>query len=305
MKDLLTNKAKFEETSKATLNERCSILLLNKIPLKDKDLWSFTISCAIGRVGVDKALADLGASISLMPYLMFVRLELGKLKPSRMCIELANKSTQYPMGIVENVIVKIEKFVFHVDFVFLDIEKDFRDCQPSKDINLWEDDSEVAINEEKLRNSLDSSYTPGLFSDLDDFEPEYAILDGNQEFLVIISSLLSHHENALLLQVLSKHKATLAWNVADIKGISLSFCMHNILMEDNFKPVVQPQSRLNPKVQDMVKAEIVKLLDAGLIYSILDSPWISPIHVVPKKGGMTVITSEKNEIFHYPLSIKC
>ncbi|GJZ42631.1 reverse transcriptase domain-containing protein [Tanacetum coccineum] len=278
MKDLLTNKAKFEETSKATLIERCSTLLLNKIPLKDKDPWSFTIPCAIGRVGVDKALADLGASISLMPYLMFARLELGKLKPSRMCIELANKSTQYPMGI---------------------------DCQPSKDINLWEDDSEVAIDEEKLRNSLDSSYTPGLFSDLDDFEPEYAILDGNQEFLVIISSMLSHHENALLLQVLSKHKATLAWNVADIKGISLSFCMHNILMEDNFKPVVQPQSRLNPKVQDMVKAEIVKLLDAGLIYSILDSPWISPIYVVPKKGGMTVITNEKNEIFHYPLSIKC
>ncbi|GJS46485.1 reverse transcriptase domain-containing protein [Tanacetum coccineum] len=190
MKDLLTNKAKFEETSKVTLNERCSIVLLNKIPLKEKDPRSFTIPCAIGRVGIDKALADLGASISLMPYLMFVRLELGELKPTRMCIELANKSTQYRMGIVENVIVKIEKFVFLVDLVVLDMEEDFREtlpmdqldsflfepikyCQPSKDINLWEDDTEVAIDKEKLQNSLDSPTTPGLFSDLDDFKPDH------------------------------------------------------------------------------------------------------------------------------------
>ncbi|GJY11050.1 hypothetical protein Tco_0379235 [Tanacetum coccineum] len=77
MKDLLTNKAKFKETSKVTLNERCSAVLLNKIPLKEKDLGSFTSLCAISRVVIDKALADLEASISLMPYLMFVRLELG------------------------------------------------------------------------------------------------------------------------------------------------------------------------------------------------------------------------------------
>ncbi|GJV20190.1 hypothetical protein Tco_1369210 [Tanacetum coccineum] len=115
MKDLLTNKAKFKETSKVTLNERCSAVLLNEIPIKEKDLGSFTIPCAIGKVGIDKAMADLGASISLMPYSMFVRLKLGELKPTRMCIELANKSTQYPRGIAKNVIVKTDKFVFPVD----------------------------------------------------------------------------------------------------------------------------------------------------------------------------------------------
>ncbi|GJW05438.1 reverse transcriptase domain-containing protein [Tanacetum coccineum] len=67
-------------------------------------------------------------------------------------------------------------------------------------------------------------------------------------------------------------------------------------MEDNFKPVVQPQRRLNPKVQDVVKAEIVKLLDAGLIYAISDSPWVSHIHVVPKKGGIIIVTNEDNEL---------
>ncbi|GKE51127.1 reverse transcriptase domain-containing protein [Tanacetum coccineum] len=67
-------------------------------------------------------------------------------------------------------------------------------------------------------------------------------------------------------------------------------------MEESFKPVIQPQRRLNPKVQDVVKNEIVKLLDSGLIYPISDSPWVSPIHVVPKKGGMTVMLNGNNEL---------
>ncbi|GJX65738.1 hypothetical protein Tco_0300081, partial [Tanacetum coccineum] len=67
-------------------------------------------------------------------------------------------------------------------------------------------------------------------------------------------------------------------------------------MEENSKTAIQPQRRLNPKVQDVVKAKIVKLLDAGLIYAISDSPWVSPIHVVPKKGGSTVIANKDNEL---------
>ncbi|GJZ51646.1 putative reverse transcriptase domain-containing protein [Tanacetum coccineum] len=67
-------------------------------------------------------------------------------------------------------------------------------------------------------------------------------------------------------------------------------------MEDDFKPVIQPKRRLNPKVQDVVNNEIVKLLDSGLIYPISDSSWVSNIHVVPKKGGMTVVLNDKNEL---------
>ncbi|GJR93676.1 hypothetical protein Tco_0265850 [Tanacetum coccineum] len=113
---------------------------------------------------------------------------------------------------------------------------------------------------------------------------------------VIISLLLSDQEKGLLLEVLTKHKKALAWKISDIKGISPSFCTHKILMEENSKPTVQPQRRLNPKVQDVVKTEILKLLDAGLIYAISDSPWVSPIHVVPKKGGTTVIANKDNEL---------
>ncbi|GJU61222.1 reverse transcriptase domain-containing protein [Tanacetum coccineum] len=99
-----------------------------------------------------------------------------------------------------------------------------------------------------------------------------------------------------LLQVLEKRKGAIAWKMSDIKGISLSYCTHKILMEDDYKPVIQPQRRINPKVQDVVKNKIVKLLDSGLIYPISDSSWVSPIHVVPKKGGMTVVLNDNNEL---------
>ncbi|GKC14996.1 hypothetical protein Tco_1011778 [Tanacetum coccineum] len=126
MKDLLTQRGRGNEASKITLNERCSAVVLNEIPLKEKDPGSFTIPCVIGQGGINKALADLGASISLMPYSMFLRLNLGELKPTRMCIELADKSTQIPRGIAENVIVKIDRFVFPVDFVVLDMKEDHK-----------------------------------------------------------------------------------------------------------------------------------------------------------------------------------
>ncbi|GKB42334.1 reverse transcriptase domain-containing protein, partial [Tanacetum coccineum] len=102
---------------------------------------------------------------------------------------------------------------------------------------------------------------------------EYAFLDDNRKLPVVISLLLSSQKKKLLLEVLTKHKKAMAWKISDIKGISTSFCTHKTLMEENSKPTVQPQHRLNPKVQDVVKTEILKLLDAGLIYAISDSPW--------------------------------
>ncbi|GKG56969.1 hypothetical protein Tco_0582320, partial [Tanacetum coccineum] len=67
-------------------------------------------------------------------------------------------------------------------------------------------------------------------------------------------------------------------------------------MEDDFKPVVQHQRRVNPKIHEVIKKEVIKLLDAGLIYPTSDSLWVSPVHCVPKKGGMTVVKNENNEL---------
>ncbi|GKE17663.1 hypothetical protein Tco_1425240 [Tanacetum coccineum] len=125
---------------------------------------------------------------------------------------------------------------------------------------------------------------------------EYAYLHGDKSFPIIILSELSEKEKISLLQVLERRRGVIAWKISDIKGISPSYCTHKTLMEDDNKPVIQPQRRLNSKVQDVVKNEIVKLLDFGLIYPILDSSWVSPIHVVPKKGGMTVVLNDNNEL---------
>ncbi|GJT48814.1 hypothetical protein Tco_0974971 [Tanacetum coccineum] len=125
---------------------------------------------------------------------------------------------------------------------------------------------------------------------------KYAYLHDDKSFPIIISSELSEREKISLLQVLEKRKGAISWKMSDIKGISPSYCTHKILMEDDFKPVIQPQRRLNPKVQDVVKNEIVKLLDSWLIYPISASSWVSPIHVVPKKGGMTVVLNDDNEL---------
>nr|GEU36076.1 hypothetical protein [Tanacetum cinerariifolium] len=79
------------------------------------------------------------------------------------------------------------------------------------------------------------------------------------------------------------------------EGIDPEFCTHKILMEEDFKPAVQHQRRVNPKIHDVIKQEVLKLLDVVLIYPISDSPWVSPIHCVPKKGGFTVVENEEND----------
>ncbi|GJY47806.1 reverse transcriptase domain-containing protein [Tanacetum coccineum] len=126
LKGLLPNRARLEEACTITMNERCSVVLLNKLPLKEKDLGSFTIPCDIGQLHINNALADLGASISLMPYTMYEKLGLGEPKATRMSLELADRSIQYPRGIVENLLIKVDKFVLPIDFVILDMPEDSR-----------------------------------------------------------------------------------------------------------------------------------------------------------------------------------
>ncbi|KAK1429674.1 hypothetical protein QVD17_11888 [Tagetes erecta] len=395
LKDLLTNKQKLEELSHVILNEECSAILQNKLPQKMKDPGSFTIPCLIGSLSVNNALADLGASINLMPYSLFQKLDLGEPQPTRMSIQLADRSVKYPRGIIENMLVRVGKFVFPVDFVILDMDEDKNvplilgrpflatsralvDVFEGK-LTLRVDEEEVVFSIEKSmkhtqnnddtlyfidsidyhvdhylqemlgHDSLDTQLLEGEELDFEQAnqicdelarllaqeqppspkvcevfevmekkeepkakpsieEPpslelkelpdhlEYAYLDDDSKLPVIIASNLLGDEKARLLDVLKMHKKAMAWKIMDIKGINPSFCTHKILMEDEYKPVVQHQRRLNPNMQEVVKKEVIKLLDAGLIYPISDSAWVSPVQVVPKKGGMTVVTNEKNEL---------
>ena len=103
-------------------------------------------------------------------------------------------------------------------------------------------------------------------------------------------------EKQKLLVILRKYKEAIAWSIEDLKGISPSICMHKILLEDNAKTSIEHQRRVNPVMKEVVRKEVLKWLNAGFIYVILDSSWVSPVHVVPKKGRFTVIRNEKNEL---------
>nr|GFC31925.1 reverse transcriptase domain-containing protein [Tanacetum cinerariifolium] len=125
---------------------------------------------------------------------------------------------------------------------------------------------------------------------------EYAFLGDNGKWPVIIAIYLSSNEKTALINVLKIRKKAIALKLTDIKGIDLEFCSHKILLEEDYSPKVQSQRRVNPKIHDVIKKEVEKLLDAGLIYPISDNHWLSPIHYVPKKGGMTVIKNDENEL---------
>ncbi|KAL4298340.1 hypothetical protein GQ457_12G014070 [Hibiscus cannabinus] len=125
---------------------------------------------------------------------------------------------------------------------------------------------------------------------------KYAYLGNNETLPVIISSKLQADQEERLITTLRQHKEALGWTIADIKGISPTICMHKILLDDNHKPTVDAQRRLNQAMKDVVRKEILKWLDAGIIYPISDSEWVSPVQCVPKKGGITVISNEKNEL---------
>nr|GEV78617.1 reverse transcriptase domain-containing protein [Tanacetum cinerariifolium] len=170
---LIGNKEKLSEMVRTSMNEHCLVVILNKLPRKHGDPDKFLIPCEFPRIDECLALADLGASINIMPLFVCVALLLPELT--------------------------------------------------------------LRIRNEAITYNLDQT------------------------------------------------------------GINLEFCTHKILMEEDYKLAVQHQRRVNPKIHDVIKKEVEKVFDARLIYLISDSPWVSLVHCVPKKGGLTVVKNEENE----------
>ncbi|GJS81978.1 reverse transcriptase domain-containing protein [Tanacetum coccineum] len=384
-KKMLNNKDKLIELTKTPLNENCSAVVLKKLPEKLGDPGRFLIPCDFSEFDSYLALADLGASINLMPLSIWKKLQLSGLTETKMVLELADRTISKPTGVAENVFVKVGKFYFPADFVVLDFIADPRvplilgrpflrtahalidvyegeitlrnddqsltlkcgdapsisynnleslkkvdliDATCEDDFLLFEEaDAFIAIDDETQFSqfSMLQDYLPGIQKDLKVVEPkkssveyatsyepkveipevelkelpphlEYAFLEENNKLPVIISKDLSQEEKTSLINVLKNRKQAIAWKLSDIRGIDPEFCSHKILLEDDYQPSVQHQRRVNPKIHDVIKKEVEKLLDAGLIYPISDSPWVSPVHCVPKKGGMTVVTNEENEL---------
>ncbi|KAL4387321.1 hypothetical protein GQ457_09G021380 [Hibiscus cannabinus] len=119
---------------------------------------------------------------------------------------------------------------------------------------------------------------------------------GSNETLHVISAKLLPDQECSLINLLSQYKKAIGWTMADLKGISPTICMHKIMLEECHSNSVEPQRRLNPAMKKVVMKEIIKWLDAGVIYPISDSSWVSPVQCVPKKGGITVVTNDENEL---------
>jgi len=125
---------------------------------------------------------------------------------------------------------------------------------------------------------------------------KYSFLEGNEKKPVILGSSLTAEEERRVINVLKANQGAIGWQLSDLKGISPVYCIHRIHMEEDFNPVTQLQRRLNPVMKEVVKKEVRKLVEARMIYPISDSVWVSPVQLVPKKSGVTVIHNDKNEL---------
>ena len=124
MKDIFSKKRRLSNFKTVNLTEECSAILQRKLPQKLKDLGSFTIPCTIENAIFERALCDLGASINLMPLAIFRRLGLGEARPTTVTLQLADRSLKHPRWVIEDVLVKVDKFIFPTDFIVLDMEED-------------------------------------------------------------------------------------------------------------------------------------------------------------------------------------
>nr|GEY65141.1 reverse transcriptase domain-containing protein [Tanacetum cinerariifolium] len=418
IKSLLTNKHKLCEPARTLLNEHCSTVLLKKFSEKLGDPDKFLIPCDFLGMAECLALVDLGASINLMPLSMWNKLSLLDLSHTCMTLELFDHSISCPVGVTEDVLVKVGTFHFPADFVVVDFDADpqvplilkrsflktkralidvfegeltlrigkeaitfnldqtsrystnyndmtanridvidmackeysqevlvFSDVIASRNLTPYYDmfvsttsstltpfgnsyflleevnaflalkddptspkvdqsyldtEGDILLLEAFLNNDLSlpplnqGNYLPKVHKELKickgkskkssiDEPPEvelkdlpphlnYVFLEGDDKLPVIIAKDLSVEEKTALITVLKSHKRAIAWKLSDIKGIDTEFCTHKILMEEDFEPAVQHHRRVNPKIHDVIKQEVLKLLDAGLIYPISDSP---------------------------------
>nr|GEW26233.1 reverse transcriptase domain-containing protein [Tanacetum cinerariifolium] len=257
IKSLLTNKDKLCELARTPPNEHYSVVLLKKLPEKLGNPGKFLIPCDFLEMAECLALADLGASINLMPLSVWNKLSLPDLSPTCMTLELADRSISRPVGVAKDVFVKVGTFYFPADFVVVDFDAD-----PRVPLILERSVLKTGRALIDVFKEVELKYLPPHL--------EYPFLEGDYKLPVIIAKDLSVEEKTALITVPKSYKRSIAWKLSD--------------------------RRVNTKIHDVIKQDVLKLLDSGLIYPISNSPWVSPVHCVPKKGGFTVVENEENEL---------
>nr|GEY79284.1 reverse transcriptase domain-containing protein [Tanacetum cinerariifolium] len=371
IKTLLTNKDKLSELARTLLNEHCLVVLLKKLPEQLGDPGKFLILCDFPGMAECLALTDLGTSINLIPLSVWNKLSLHELYPMCMTLTLINRLISHPVGVTEDVFVKVGTFHFPADFFVVDFDADprvplilgrsflkteralidvfkgeltlrvgkeaitfnlnqtlrytanYNDMTANRidiiDMACEEYSQEVLSFSNVIAISNPTPYydpivstssptlTPFRGSDflleeveLKDLPPhlEYAFLEGGDKLPVIIAKYLSVEEKTTLITVLKSHKRAIAWKLSVNKAIDPEFCTHKILMEDDFEPAVQHHRRVNPKIHNVIKNKVLKLLDDGLIYSIFDSPWTKRALIDLFEGELTLCVGKEAIAFN-------
>ncbi|KAL4283970.1 hypothetical protein GQ457_16G019230 [Hibiscus cannabinus] len=224
LKDMVSKKRRIGEFETVDSIETCLALMYNNVQAKKTDPENFTIECFIGHNYSTKALCDPGASINLMLKSVSQKLGIGEAKPTTVMLQLTDHSFVQPEGKIEDILVRIDKFIFPADFLILDCEAD--------------EHAPIILGRPFLATRR-------------------VLLEfGNDKFIL---------REDKLIKTLQQHKEALGWTITDIKGISLAICMHKILLEDNHKPSLDAQRRLNQAMKDVVRKEILKWLDAAAL----------------------------------------
>nr|GEZ36024.1 reverse transcriptase domain-containing protein [Tanacetum cinerariifolium] len=310
-KKLLNNKDKLIELTKTPLNKNCSAVVLKKLSEKLSDPGRFLIPCDFSEFDNCLALADLGASINLMPLSIWKKLRLLTLNDTKMVLELADRTISKPTGVAENVFVKVGKFYILADFVVASgnptpyYDPIVSNSSPTLTPFDESDACKVPIVKSSSPTLTPFEESDFFLKEIKDFLNDDSIEIENfmfniEEDIILIEKMLnedpcqfppidlkvaeeskerSSAEKPLevKLKELPPHleKQAIAWKLTDIKGINPDFCSHKIPLEEDYEPKVQSQRRVNPNIHDVIKKEIEKLFDAGLIYPISDSPWLT------------------------------
>nr|GEV81193.1 DNA-directed DNA polymerase [Tanacetum cinerariifolium] len=342
IKSLLANKDKLFELAKVLLNENCSAMLLKKLPEKLGDLGKFLIPCDFPRMEVCHALADLGASINLMPLSIWKKLSLPELTPTRVTLELADRSITRPKEVSEDVFVKVGKFHFPTDFVVVDFEanprvplilgRSFLRTGHAL-IDVYGEEITLRVNDEFVTFNLNQTMIYSSTYD-DNFVNRVDVIDiACEEFVqdvldfqynpkssspnLVSDSSISKSDSCKEPIVKSSSPTLTPFRVSDFfleeiedflnddsipTGIENSaydpegdiLFLEKLLNEDPFQlPLMDLKLAEESKAKSYVKEP--PELDLKNLPSHLD-PWVSPIYCVPKKGGMTVVANENNEL---------
>nr|GEU52490.1 reverse transcriptase domain-containing protein [Tanacetum cinerariifolium] len=328
IKTLLTNKDKLSKLARTLINEYCSVVLLKKLLEKLGDPGKFLIPCDFSRMAECLALADLGASINLMPLSVWNKLSLPDLSPTCMALELADHSISHSVGVAEDVFIKVGTLHFPADFVVVDFDADprvplilGRSLLKTERalIDVFKGELTLCVGKEAITFNLNqtsrysANYNDMTANQIDVID--MACEEYSQEvlgFFEVITrgilllkaflnddpSLPPPNQGNYLPQIQKELKIDEAKTDKSSIDEPLEVELKDLPphLEYAFLEAVQHQRRINPKIHDVIKNEVLKLIDAGLIYSISNSPWVSPVRCVSKKGGFTIVENEENEL---------